>query len=346
MPAEPAQSAPPTGSQSIAPQARRAPSLPPLRPEECEPERARFLADALAGLREPNKWLPCKYFYDELGSQLFDRICTLDEYYPTRTELGILAERAGAMARALGPECSIIEYGSGSGNKTRHLLDCAERPVAYVPVDLARGHLLASARELAAAYPQLEVLPVCADFTQPFALPEPRRRALRRVVYFPGSTIGNFTDEEARELLRGVARLCGAGGALLIGVDLRKDPDLLVRAYDDAQGVTAAFNKNLLVRLNRELGADFELERFAHRALWNEAASRIEMHLVSRQAQVVTIGGEPIRFAAGETICTEHAHKYTLASFEELAADAGLKVTQIWMDRQRWFSVQYAEVLG
>ena len=310
----------------------------PLR--DLSPRRDHFLADVLEGLRAQQKQLPCKYFYDERGSSLFEEICSLEEYYPTRTELGIMQTSAAEMAEALGPHCLLVEYGSGSGAKTRLLLDHLERPAAYVPVDISREHLLQTARALAREYPALEVLPICADFTRPFELPLPERRAARRAVYFPGSTIGNFSRASATRLLRGVARLCGSGGLLLIGVDLEKEHTILERAYDDARGVTAAFNRNLLVRMNRELGADFEPERFRHRAVWVPAGGRVEMHLVSDVAQQVHLGGETIRFEAGEAVCTEYAHKYTLEGFAAVAARAGLSVQRVWRDPEGLFSVQ------
>jgi len=309
-----------------------------------DPERERFLADALAGLRQPSKTLPCKYFYDAEGSKLFDQICTLPEYYPTRTELGILRAHAAEMARCLGPELLLIEYGSGSSVKTRLLLDRLARPSAYVPVDISREHLFETALALRLDYPQLAVLPVCADFSAPFAPPRALRPALRRAVYFPGSTIGNFSEAGAVALMAGVARLVGPGGAFLVGVDLKKDPRVLERAYDDAAGVTAAFDRNLLARMNRELDADFDLRRFSHRAVWVPAASRIEMHLVSDVEQVVHLDGVEIHFARGESICTEHSHKYTRTGFARLARRAGLAVRRVWTDRAARFSVQYLEV--
>lgn len=305
------------------------------------PEREMFRAEALRGLRRDPKELPCKYFYDAQGSALFERICELEAYYPTRTELAIMDAHAGAMTAALGPRCLLVEYGSGSSEKTRTLLDHLEDPAAYVPVDISREPLLRAAEALAKRYPDVPVIPVCADFTRPFRVPEPPRPARRRAVYFPGSTIGNFTPDRAVDLLRGMRRVAGAGGGLLIGVDLKKDVARLERAYDDPEGVTAAFNKNLLVRMNRELGADFDPDAFAHRAVWNEADGRIEMHLVSRVAQRVRVAGETVRFAAGETICTEHSHKYTLEGFAALGAAAGFRVERVWTDAERLFSVQW-----
>lgn len=305
------------------------------------PERDAFLAEALRGLHETPRELPCKYLYDEHGSALFDRICELPEYYPTRTELAIMDAHADAMAAALGPRCLLVEYGSGSSAKTRDLLEHLEDPAAYVPVDISREHLLRSAEELAKIFDRVPVIPVCADFTLPFEVPSPPRPARRRAVYFPGSTIGNFTPARAAELLDGMRRVAGPGGGLLVGVDLRKDPALLERAYDDAQGVTAAFNRNLLTRMNRELGSDFDVAAFQHRAVWNEEDGRVEMHLVAREATEAHLGGETFHFAAGESICTEHSHKYTLEGFAGLGAEAGLRVETVWTDPQELFSVQW-----
>lgn len=312
----------------------------PPQLHDYEPEREQLLQDALAGLHASPKQLPCKYFYDEQGSALFEQICELPEYYPTRTELAIMRKHASEMAECLGARCLLIEYGSGSGAKTRLLLDQLVSPAAYVPVDISREHLVATARLLASDYPDLEILPVCADFTKPFGLPIPARPPERHAVYFPGSTIGNFTRRRAIELLQNVAALCGKTGIFLIGVDLVKDRATLERAYDDASGVTAEFNRNLLRRLNRELGADFVPERFAHRAVWVEDAGRIEMHLVSDSEQQVHLGSEIISFSPGESICTEHSHKYTLASFSALAAEAGFRVEHVWTDSEGLFSVQ------
>jgi dimethylhistidine N-methyltransferase len=305
---------------------------------------AQFRDDVLTGLAGPEKMLPCKYLYDERGSHLFDRICDLPEYYPTRTEIAILRRYAGEMATELGPECLMIEYGSGSGLKTPLLLEQLRDPAGYVPVDISREHLMASASVLARRFPAIEVLPVWADFTAPFELPAPRRVPRRRAVFFPGSTIGNFGPAQAVRLMQGVARLCGPRGGFLVGVDLRKPRKILEPAYDDAAGVTAAFNKNLLVRINRELGANFDLDQFDHRAVFDDRHSRIEMHLVSRKRQVVKIGGVSIWFAAGESICTEHSYKYTRETFRELAMAAGLALGEIWTDDDRLFSVQYLTV--
>jgi dimethylhistidine N-methyltransferase len=307
------------------------------------PGAPRFCIDVLAGLSRARKTLPCKYLYDERGSALFERICELDEYYPTRTELAILAAYADEMAERLGARCLLVEYGSGSGRKTRLLLDHLCEPAGYVPIDISSEALAASARALAADYPGLEVLPVCADYTEPLELPRPARPAARRGVFFPGSTIGNFTPLEAQRFLGRMARVAGVGGGMLIGVDLRKDRSVLEPAYDDALGVTAAFNKNLLARINRELGADFELDRFRHLARWNAAAGRVEMHLVSEVEQRVRVADAEFRFAAGETIHTENSYKYALDEFAALAAQAGLAVRRVWTDRDAMFSVQYLD---
>jgi dimethylhistidine N-methyltransferase len=302
-----------------------------------------FVADVLEGLRERPKRISPIYFYDARGSKLFDQICELKEYYPTRTEMRILADDGDDMARVIGEDALLVEFGSGSSMKTRLLLDRLPTLAAYVPVDISRSHLLNAARGIAAAYPRLEVLPVCADFTQPFAVPKPPRAARRVVVFFPGSTIGNFDPPQALSLMRVMHDVAGPGGGLLIGTDLVKDPEILVRAYDDARGVTAAFNLNVLRRFNRELNADFDLAGFEHRAVWNADAKRIEMHLVSTREQRVTLAGERIDFAAGEIIVTEHCHKYTVASFAAQAARAGWTHVQHWLDPHGYFSVNYLE---
>ena len=255
-----------------------------------------FRADVVRGLSAPKKELPCKYFYDEVGSALFEQITELDEYYPTSTELAIMERHAAEMAGLLGPRCLLIEYGSGSSVKTRRLLDHLRDPAGYVPIDVSADYLHSSAQALGEEYPDLEVQPLCADFTRPLGLPMCRKRAARRVVYFPGSTLGNFTPEAALALLRRTAGLCGRGGGLLLGIDMRKDPRVIEAAYNDRRGVTAAFNRNILARINRELGADFDVEQFAHRAFYNVAQGRIEMHLVSRRDQVVRVGGVPFVF--------------------------------------------------
>lgn len=300
----------------------------------------RYLMDeVLQGLSETPKRLSPIWFYDERGSQLFDQICELPEYYPTRTELAILRERIDEIADAVGSGVCVIEPGSGTSLKTRLLLERLHDVVAYVPVDIAGEHLIEAATQLRADYPHIEVNPVCADFTKGFHA-EVRRHVERNLVFFPGSTIGNFEPAEAIRLLRQMGELAGAHGAILIGVDLRKDPAILVPAYDDSRGITAEFNRNALLNLNRTLGAQFVPERFKHRAVWNADESRIEMHLVSCCRQTVRIGEELVLFEAGEVLVTEYSHKYTLEAFSRQAREAGLEVETVWVDGDKKFSVQ------
>lgn len=313
------------------------PSIVPANPVDA------LTSDVLEGLKKEPKELSPVWFYDELGSFLFDSICQLPEYYITRTELAIMDAHAGEMAQHIGPDAALIEFGSGTSQKTRQLLDHLESPVAYVPVDISREHLFAAAGALAKDYPNLHIVPVCADFTQPFELPHFIQTAQRRVVYFPGSTLGNFDRSQARALLASMRKLIGSNGAVLIGIDLRKDPRILERAYDDAAGVTAEFNINALRHVNRELGADFDLDAFDHLAVWVENESRIEMHLVSKCDQVVHLGGQQVRIERGEHLRTEYCHKYSLDDFNELAAMAGLAVKRVWTDPNRQFSVQLLE---
>ncbi|MBI1914586.1 MAG: L-histidine N(alpha)-methyltransferase [Planctomycetes bacterium] len=307
-------------------------------------ETDQFRVDVLRGLRRPAKELPCKYFYDETGSRLFEQICELEEYYLTRTELTIMRKHASEMAELLGPDCLLVEYGSGSSVKTRLLLDRLKRVAAYVPLDVSREHLLRSAGRLAARYPNLEVLPLWADFTGAFRLPVPSRRPARRVVYFPGSTLGNFDAQAATLLLAGVARLCGPGGAMLLGIDLKKDVRILELAYNDAKGVTAAFNLNLLTRINRELGANFDVAAFRHRAPYNRVLGCIEMHLVSLRPQQVRLADEVFSFAEGEFILSERSFKYDLDEFRAWAPRAGLRVERAWVDGRNYFAVVYLTV--
>lgn len=308
-----------------------------------EPRRKTFRDEVLQGLQDVRKELPSKYFYDTIGSQLFEQICALDEYYVMRTELRIMQEHLTEIATLLGPQCLLIEYGSGSSTKTRLLLDALQKPAGYVPIDIAKEQLLRSAASLTLAYPNLEVLPVCADYTSPFELPVPGTSVSRRIAYFPGSTIGNFDREPARRFLRQIARVC-QGGGLLIGVDLKKDCTTLHRAYNDSQEVTAQFNKHLLVRINQELGANFQLNQFGHYAFYHPEQSRVEMHLMSLKDQAVRIGEVEIEFKLGESIWTESSYKYTLEEFAHLARTAGFSVEQVWTDPQQWFSIQYLRV--
>lgn len=300
-----------------------------------------FLRDVLAGLSRPMKTLPCKYLYDEHGASLFERICDLEEYYPTRTEISILRDNISEMAALAGPRCRVIEFGSGSGIKTRLLLEHLDAPAMYVPIDVARAQLLDCAAHFAREHPAMEVLPVCADYTNHFEFPEPPADSGRTLVFFPGSTIGNFEPAEAVEFLKRTAHLCGTHGGILLGVDLKKSPAMLYRAYNDSRGVTAEFNLNLLERINRELDADFDRSLFRHLARYDEIAGRIEMHLISRQRQSVSICGMEFDFKAGESIVTEHSYKYTPGEFRRLAGRAGLEVARCWTDDRNWFSVHY-----
>jgi dimethylhistidine N-methyltransferase len=304
----------------------------------------RFLADVLRGLRSPAKELSCKYFYDEAGSELFERITQLDEYYPTRTEQVIMDRHAAQMAALCGANCLLIEYGSGSSTKTRRLLDHLVGPAAYVPIDVSGEFLDRSAHSIASEYPEIDVLPVCADFTLPLELPVPSKRAARRVVYFPGSTLGNFTPDAALELLRQTAALCGPGSGLILGIDLQKDTIVLEAAYNDRAGITALFNRNILQRINRELGGDFDVSQFTHRAFYHRLKGRIEMHLVSRRHQCVHIADAEIFFEAGESIRTEYSYKYSLPGIRTLVEAAGFETRRVWLDERGYFSVHYLEV--
>ena len=303
------------------------------------PEGRSFLDEVLTGLARPHKALPPKYFYDARGCDLFEQICEAPEYYPTRTELAIMSEHAAAMARFLGPDCQLIEFGSGSSRKTRLLLEQLQPPL-YVPIDIAGEAMRAAAAGLAQRFPWLNINGVCADYTKPLTLPVFVGVPIRRkAVYFPGSTIGNFTPQEAIEFLQLARRMVGAGGALLIGVDLKKDKSLLDAAYNDAAGVTAAFNLNLLARINRELGGDFQLRRFRHRAFYDENKGWIEMHLESLAAQFVHVGSERFHLRQGETILTEISCKYSVDEFRAVAQRGGFAPGETWTDAANLFSV-------
>jgi dimethylhistidine N-methyltransferase len=301
------------------------------------PETSDFASDAIAGLSAERKSLSAKYFYDHDGSALFEAITALPEYYPTRTELAILNERAGEIARLIPAGAALIEFGSGSTAKARILLDAAAVAI-YVPVDISASFLDQEAAQLRRDVPRVRVLPVAADFTKPFDLPV-ATRSRARVGFFPGSTIGNFEPPDAARFLRHAAELLGQGAHLIVGVDLIKDVDVLEAAYNDAAGVTAAFNLNLLRRINRELGADFDLAQFRHHALYNRDRSRIEMHLVSCAPQTVRLGERTIQFGRDETIHTESSYKYSVDSFQALATDAGWSPVAVWTDPDRYFSV-------
>lgn len=303
-------------------------------------------AEVLRGLTTELKTLPPKLFYDATGATLFEQITELREYYPTRAELEILRAHVHHVASLAGERCALVEYGSGAGVKVRLLLDAfadeGHPAAAYVPIDISREQLAEVAALIAAEYPAVPVLPVCADYTTPLRLPDLPQRA-RRIAFFPGSTIGNFHPTEASAFLRRVRRTVAHDGVLVLGVDRWKDAATLNAAYNDSAGVTAAFNLNMLIRLNRELGADFDLARFKHRAFFNEAASRVEMHLVSLHRQVVHVAGERITFAQGETIWTESSYKYDDASLDALVSSAGFHVTRLWTDAAERFWVVYLD---
>jgi L-histidine N-alpha-methyltransferase len=301
-----------------------------------------FTRTVLDGLCRTPKALPPKLLYDARGSQLFDRICEVEEYYPTRTELAILAERAAEIGRLAGPGAVLVEFGSGSSVKVRLVLDELQDPAAYIPIDISAEHLEAAAAALRADYPDLPIVPVAADFTQPIRLPEVAGDG-RRLGFFPGSTIGNFEPPEAEAFLGQARRLLGRGARLLIGVDLKKDKAVLNAAYDDSEGVTAAFNLNLLERINREAGGDFDASAFAHRAFYNGERGRVEMHLESRRDQAVNIAGERVAFAAGETIHTESSYKYAPEEFARLSKRAGWRPLRRWTDAGPLFSVWFLE---
>lgn len=299
---------------------------------------AEYRHEILAGLTAPRKRLSPKYLYDERGSELFDEICALPEYYATRTELGLLRAAGPDLAAIVGPRAEVVELGAGSSMKARLLLDCLERPARYLPVDISATYLAQQAAAVADAYPNVAVHPVFADFTRPFALPVALAPA-RTLVFFPGSTIGNLSRVHAAALLESLAR--NTPGGLLIGVDICKDPTVLHAAYNDSRGVTAAFNVNLLTRLNRELDADFDVDSFEHAALYDAPQARIEMRLVSTRAQTVGVAGVPIRFRRGEYIVSEHSHKYAPQEFADLAQAAGWTLARRWIDDDARFSLSY-----
>ncbi|HEV2162918.1 MAG TPA: L-histidine N(alpha)-methyltransferase [Stellaceae bacterium] len=306
------------------------------------PREESFRDAALAGLTRRRKAVPCRFLYDAQGSALFERICDLPEYYVTRAETALLAEHAGEIAARIGPRVRLIEFGSGASTKVRLLLEALDKPSSYVPIDISGGMLHPAASAIAADFPVLEVIAVCADYMDPARLPPlvAATRA-RRVGFFPGSTIGNLMPDEAVQFLRGCRALLGPGGAMIVGADLKKDPRVLHAAYNDAAGVTAQFTLNLLARMNRELGADFNLKRFAHEAFYNEAAGRIEIYIRSLMDQIVTLAGQRIAFFADERMHVEYSYKFTVDEFRWLAARAGFKPLDCWADSENRFGVHY-----
>ncbi len=296
-----------------------------------------FLEDVVEGLSQPRKSLPPKYFYDAAGSRLFERICRLREYYPTRLEVSITKKNLREIGRFAGKGCALLEYGTGEGVKTR-LLIAATRPSLYTPVDISEDALERAVARLARAFPGLRIVPVRGDFSRPLDIP-PLPDGARRVVYFPGSTIGNLTPDEAHGFLKMTRAQVGARGAMIVGVDLKKDAKVLHAAYNDRGGVTSAFNLNMLARINRELDADFDLRRFAHYAFYEPTSGRIEMHLVSTERQTVSIGAHRFSFERGESIHTENSYKYSIPEFRALAERAGFHAAKVWTDARGWFSV-------
>ena len=313
--------------------------------KDVAPDSDEFLQEVLDGLGRDPKSLPSKYFYDEYGSDLFNQICLLPEYYPTRTETSLLRHIAGEVAALVGPNSCLIEYGTGSSEKMRIVLDALEAPLAFVAVDISREHLLVATKVLAADLPDLTVHAVCADYSKPFALPLVEGTNVgQRVAFFPGSSLGNFTPQAAENFLTTAAGVVGPGGGMLVGIDMKKDERVLNAAYNDAQGVTAAFNLNLLNRLNAELAGTFDLSQFQHKAFYNAEAGRIEMHLESLVDQTADVGGVAFEFRKGETIHTENSYKYSIAEFQDLARRSGFSPLKVWTAPDNLFSIHFLEV--
>lgn len=312
---------------------------------DIEVQNTKFYQDVIDGLSNPQKTLPCKYFYDERGSLLFEKICSLDEYYVTRTELALLQTIHQELARIIGPNARVIEPGSGAGEKIKLLLGSLESPASYTPIEISREILVRSTEEIAERFPDLDINPIVGDFNTTFSEhttfnPE---KTGKNIVFFPGSTIGNFSPSEALEFLTSIARAIGSGGAMIIGVDVVKETTVLEAAYNDAKGVTAEFNMNILQRINHELESAFDLDTFYHHALFNSRESRIEMHLVSKKDQHIAINDEHFFFAKGETIHTENSYKYSVESFQNLAKNAGFNPVKTWQDSKKYFSIHYLE---
>jgi len=303
-----------------------------------------FREEVLRSLSKSPRELPCKFFYDERGAQLFRQICDLSEYYITRTEVEILRLNGADMAKVLGSQIELIGLGTGAGTKTRILLEELRDAVVYVPIDISKEQLETSAARFREMFPNLQILPVAADYLEPFELPLPRKLSARSVIYFPGSTIGNFEPDAAGEFLTRLVDLAGDGGGLLIGVDLQKDRHVIEAAYNDSAGVTAQFNKNLLTRINRELGGNFDLARWQHYAVYNPAEGRMELYLISETDQAARIGDQTFQFRAGEKIFTEYSYKHTIGGFITLARQAGFHFEKVWTDDARWFGVFYFTV--
>lgn len=312
----------------------------PVHQISADADRDAFAADVRRGMAQQPKRLPSKYFYDARGSELFEQICDLPEYYLTRTELAILEGCASEIADTVGPSPLLVEYGSGSGIKTRRLLAALDRPVGYVPIEISESALDASVESLREQFPDVEMRPLCADFTAPVSLPATRRKHRHIVLFFPGSTLGNFEAREAISLLRNMRNEIGAEGFAVVGIDLKKDRATIEAAYNDSAGVTREFTLNLLDRMNRELDADFDRSQFRHRAVYNAMAGRIETHIVSQANQQVSIDGRRVPFGEDEAMLVEYSCKYSQGEFEHMAAKAGLKVVRQWSDPQQLFAIE------
>lgn len=311
-----------------------------LETESSSSSELEFLDEVIAGLSKgvDQKRIPSRYLYDERGCELFEAICETPEYYPTRTEISIMQRDAKAMAELCGPRCRLVELGSGASIKTRILLDELDDPAAYIPVDIAPEYLVPSVKELSSQYPELRIAPVLANFAEPFELPEVAD-AERTIVYFPGSTIGNFTRPKAVALLTNVSDLAGPDGGILIGMDLKKDVSVIEAAYNDAAGITADFTGNLVRRLQRELNAAVEVDQFEHLARYNPEEGRVEIYLCSTEEQTITVGGHEFFIEAGELINTEYSYKYDLVDVHQMARDVGVTLTHAWLDERNWFGV-------
>ncbi len=313
-------------------------------PQLVKSERDAILNEVILGLKKKPKQLPCKLFYDKKGSELFERICRLPEYYLTRAELEIMSKNIEDISSFVGNNCLLVELGSGSSIKTRLLIDNLSQLAAYVPLDISHEHLIESVESLSNDFPALKIIPICADYTKPFNFPNLDFKWSKTVVFFPGSTIGNFTPRYAKKFLAMIAKRTGRGSGLLIGVDLKKGISVLENAYNDSEGITAKFNLNILSRLNSEISADFNLDCWNHQALYNDREGRIEMRLISLRDQSTRLNGTSINFRKNESIVTEYSYKYSLSEFEELAEDC-YRVEKVWVDKDRKFSLQYLSVI-
>lgn len=308
------------------------------------PKLESFRDEVIFGLSKVPKQLPSKFFYDSKGSELFNQICELEEYYPTRTELSIFEKYKEEIRELVGKNALVIEYGSGGSQKIRLLLDMLDKPLAYMPIDISKDYLFDDAKILAKDYPALEIIAVCADYTKALSLPEVDVKFAKKFVFFPGSTIGNLDHEEAKNLLINTANILNLGDGLLIGVDLKKDTNILNAAYNDQKGITSEFNLNLLVRINNNLSANFDLANFSHKAFYNEEKGRIEMHIISLKNQSILIDNIEFQLKENENIHTENSYKYEIKEFQDLAKQAGFTPTKVWTDPSKLFSVHYLSV--